>query len=48
MLYGGNLFAFRHCQKLAYKCQQETPNDRTIRLADKLRYRLGWACRRAY
>ena len=42
VLFGGPVFACRHCQRLAYKCQRETPNDRCIRRADKLRDRLGW------
>jgi hypothetical protein len=42
VLYGGSVFACRHCQKLAYKSQRETSNDRTIRRVDKLRDRLGW------
>ena len=42
VLFGGPVFACRHCQRLVYKCQRETPNDRCIRRADKLRDRLGW------
>ncbi|MDB5869544.1 MAG: hypothetical protein JWP96_1876 [Polaromonas sp.] len=42
VLYGGSVFACRHCQKLAYKSQRETPNDRAYRRANNLRDRLGW------
>lgn len=39
---GGKIFACRHCYKLAYKSQRETPGDRAIRKADKLRDKLNW------
>ena len=42
VLYGGKVYACRHCHQLAYKCQRETPDDRAARRADKLRVRLGW------
>lgn len=42
VLYGGTVFACRHCQRLAYKSQNETPGDRAYRRANALRDRLGW------
>ena len=42
ILYGGKVFACRHCQRLAHDCQRERPDDRAARQADKLRDRLGW------
>ncbi|CAM3757813.1 hypothetical protein [Polaromonas hydrogenivorans] len=42
VLYGGSVFACRHCQRLADKSQRETPNDRAYRRANDLRDRLGW------
>lgn len=42
ILYGGRVFACRQCQRLAYDCQRERPDDRVTRQADKLRERLGW------
>lgn len=42
VLYGGAIFACRHCHKLAYPSQRETPFDRAIRKAEKNRAALGW------
>ncbi len=42
ILYGEVIFACRHCHKLAYPCQRETPLDRVARRANRIRRRLGW------
>lgn len=42
LLFGGAVFACRHCQRLAYKSQNETPGDRAFRRANNLRDQLGW------
>jgi hypothetical protein len=42
VLYGGSIFACRHCHKLNYACQREVGDDRAMRRADTIRRRLGW------
>jgi hypothetical protein len=42
VLYGGKVYACRHCHQLAYRTQREQPRDRAGSKAHKLRDRLGW------
>ena len=42
LIYGGAIFACRHCHQLAYASQREAGYDRAARKADRLRDKLGW------
>ncbi|MDS4015840.1 MAG: hypothetical protein RKP46_16050 [Candidatus Accumulibacter sp.] len=42
ILYGGTIFACRHCCRLVYASQREAEDDRARRRAETLRRRLGW------
>jgi hypothetical protein len=42
ILYGGSIFACRHCYQLAYPSQRETDYDRAARRAERIRNKLGW------
>ncbi len=42
LLYGGEIFACRHCHNLAYPSQREHGFQRMQRRADTIRCKLGW------
>lgn len=42
VLYGGRVFACRHCNRLDYRSQREADDDRATRRADTIRRLLGW------
>ena len=42
IIYGGGIFACRHCYQLAYPSQRETDYDRMARRAGRLRDKLEW------
>lgn len=42
ILYGGAIFACRHCHGLAHESQGEAGHDRMAGRADRIRDKLGW------
>jgi len=42
IIYGGSIFACRHCHDLVYASQREQRHDRLTRKLDKIRERLAW------
>ncbi|NDR59195.1 hypothetical protein [Aliiruegeria sabulilitoris] len=42
VLYGGRIYACRHCHQLAYPSQREDAGERAARKADRIRGQLGW------
>ena len=42
VLYGGRIYACRHCHELANICQVDHLADRMARSIDKIRDRMGW------
>ena len=42
VLFGGEVFACRHCYRIAYASTRESADERVVRRADKVRTKLGW------
>jgi hypothetical protein len=42
VLFGGKVYACRHCHQLAYPTQRQQAHDRACNRADTIRKRLGW------
>ena len=42
VLYGGGVYACRHCHNLAYQTQRQQADGRATTKADRIRKRLGW------
>jgi hypothetical protein len=42
VLYGGSIYACRHCHNLAYDCQRKAAHRRLLDRALKIRERMGW------
>lgn len=42
ILFGGSIFACRHCHRLTYDCQRESRSERAARRADTIRRQLEW------
>ena len=41
ILYGGRIFACRHCYRLVYECQREAPHYQALRRGQKLHEKLN-------
>lgn len=42
VLFGGKVYACRHCQNLNYESTRSSPNSRLYARADKVRRKMGW------